>query len=393
MKNSIGLALCLCLLGLSAGCAESLPLGSPLPFKVGILTGTVSQGEDEVRAAEALKELYPGVIVHRTYPDNFMQEQDTTISQITGLAADPLVKVIVIGQAVPGTVAAVRKVRETRTDILFGFVEPHDEPIMVNRTADIALQPDQPARGRAIPDKAKEIGAKTFVHYSFPRHMSMPFIAERERIMKERCKEIGLEYVFVSAPDPMAEGGLPATQQYVLESVPQLVKKYGPDTAFFSTNCGMQDPLIKAVLDGKAIYAEPCCPSPTHGFPTALGIAIPPEMAGNFDFINEQNAKAIADRGLSGRFVTWPVPAVIASIRAVTKILVDTELGKDVYKDPKLLAKYKYDPDAGLPANAYKDLDTVRRYVEAEAGTKVKLGRFDDVKGNYYLLLIEQRVY
>ena len=35
----------------------------------------------------------------------------------------------------------------------------------------------------------------------------------------------------------------------VLEDVPRQVKALGQETAFFSTNCGMQEPLIKGVID------------------------------------------------------------------------------------------------------------------------------------------------
>lgn len=368
MKYALVLLLALAIL---TGCPAQNDDGGNAPIKIGVVTGTVSQGEDEVRAAEKLKEMYPGRVIHATYPDNFMQEQDTTIAQIVGLAADPEVKVIVVGQAVPGSIAAVRRVRETREDVLIGFVEPHEDPITVNETADLSLQPDQLSRGRTIAELAKKMGAKTLVHYSFPRHMSMELIAERKRTMEEHCKDLGIEFVFIAAPDPMAEGGLPATQQFMVEDVPRQVKAHGKDTAFFSTNCGMQEPLIKAVLDAKAMYTEPCCPSPTHGFPGSLGIGIPPDKAGDFTFINEQNAKAIAERGMTGRFGTWPVPASYASILAAASILVDSAEGKA----------------------DHTDLATVKRYLEEAAGTSVELSRYDETKGNYYLMLFEQIVY
>lgn len=47
---------------------------SPAPqddeFVIGIITGTVSQGEEEFRAAEKMAKLYPGQIITATYPDN-----------------------------------------------------------------------------------------------------------------------------------------------------------------------------------------------------------------------------------------------------------------------------------------------------------------------------------
>src|SRR5690606_10107735 len=51
-------------------------------FKIGLVTGTVSQNEDEYRGAEAAIAKYPGLIKHVTYPDNFMQEQETFIAQV-----------------------------------------------------------------------------------------------------------------------------------------------------------------------------------------------------------------------------------------------------------------------------------------------------------------------
>jgi len=52
-----------------------------------------------------------------------------------------------------------------------------------------------------------------------------------------------------------------------------MVARYGTDTAFFGTNCAMQPPMITRVLEQRAIYPEPCCPSPVHAFPAALGKA------------------------------------------------------------------------------------------------------------------------
>jgi hypothetical protein len=366
-------ALVIVLLGalvLAPGCGEPQAT-SGAGIHIGIVTGTVSQGEDEIRAAEALAKMYTGRVHHVTYPDNFMQEQETTVSQIVGLASDPRVKVIILGQAVPGSLIAVRKVKDTRPDILFGFIEPHEDPMQVNSVADFAVQPDQMARGRALVKLAKRMGAKHVIHYSFPRHMSMEFISRRRDEMVKASEQEGLEFLFVSAPDPMAEGGLPATQQFVLEDVPRQVEKHGKDTAFFSTNCGMQDPLILAVLKSGACYLEPCCPSPTHGFPTALGIEIPKEHAGDFAYINEQNRKIIAEKGMTGRLGTWPVPANYVSILAVAELLLKTAEGRANFRDP----------------------ETVKKVFAEHAGASVDMEKYDESKGNYWMLLVDTIVY
>ena len=69
-------AICLCLafvmmLGL-AGCGPKEPETPPEAketYKIGIMTGTVSQGEEEFRAAQNMAEKYGDKIVTATYPD------------------------------------------------------------------------------------------------------------------------------------------------------------------------------------------------------------------------------------------------------------------------------------------------------------------------------------
>src|SRR5882672_9612875 len=128
----------------SAGADSAAAAG----FKIGVMTGTVSQGEEDFRAGQQIQQKYGSRVKHVTYPDNFMNEQETVIAQLTGLAADPDVKVIVIAQAVPGSVAAARKIREQRPDVLIGFVGPHEDPDVVDQACDIAVQPDQLMRGK-----------------------------------------------------------------------------------------------------------------------------------------------------------------------------------------------------------------------------------------------------
>ena len=82
-------------------------------WKVAILTGTTSQGEEEFRAAEKALEKYgPEHIITDTYPDNFMSETETTISKLVAFASDPDVKAIVMCQAVPGATPGIQKIRE-----------------------------------------------------------------------------------------------------------------------------------------------------------------------------------------------------------------------------------------------------------------------------------------
>lgn len=221
-------------------------------FHIGVVTGTVSQSEDYLRGAEKLIKRYGkgsdgGMIQHITYPDNFMDQQETTISQVVALADDPLMKAIVMNQSVPGTAEAFKRVREKRTDILLFAGEPHEDPLVIQAAADLAVNSDFISRCYTIIWAAKQLGADTFVHISFPRHMSYETLGLRRQIMEEACKDLGMKFVFETAPD---------------------------------------------------------LPSPLMGYPGALGIYLTAE-AGNFPAILKKVEESVIAKGGAGRFGTW----------------------------------------------------------------------------------------
>lgn len=336
----------------------------PAPFKIGIVTGTVSQGEDEYRAGEQMKERYGDRVIHVTYPDNFMAEQETTIGQIAGLAADPDVKIIAICQGVPGTAAAIDQIRQTRDDIIIVVVSPHEDPAMIDKKADLALDVNNLARGAAIVRLANAMGATKLLHYSFPRHMSMELLATRRQQMEEECERLGMEFIFVTAPDPMGPDGIPGAQKFILEDVPRQVEQHGKDIAVFSTNCGMQEPLITAALEHGAIFPEQCCPSPTHGYPGALGLDVS-GIAGDMPKIVAAIEEKIVEKGGAGRFATWPVPINMALLRGGIE-----------------LAILALEGEAELT-----NMEDISRILEQETGVSVELQRYSE-DGNLFLALV-----
>ena len=225
--------------------AETEAAAATEDFKIGIITGTASQGDEEITQANKMKEKYGDMIVTSTYPDNFTTETETVISNTVAMASDPAVKAIIWCQAIPGTAAAIDKVRETRPDMIFIVGTPGEDPGVINPKADIVLQVDEPGCGIVIPPQAKKQGAKTMIHYSFPRHMSYALIVARHENLKKYCAENDIELVDVTAPDPTGDSGITGAQQFILEDVPRQIEKYGKDTVFFTTNCGMQEPLIQ----------------------------------------------------------------------------------------------------------------------------------------------------
>lgn len=368
LKRSLAIVLAVVMLLSLAACgpkpAEQPAASEPAPaaesFKIGIMTGTVSQNEEEYRAAENVKAKYGDMILLQTYPDNFMKEQETTIANVMSMASDPDVKAIVICQAIPGTSAAIDKAREIRPDMLFIAGVPGEDPDMIASKADVVLQSDELGMGTAIIEQAKKMGAKTFVHYSFPRHMSYQLLAMRRDIFKETCAKLDIKFVDATAPDPTGDAGVPGAQQFILEDVPRKVAELGKETAFFSTNCAMQEPLIKSVLEQGALYPQQCCPSPYHGYPGALGIEIPEDKAGDIGYLVEQIKAKLAEKGGTGRFSTWPVPVNMMFVEAGAEYAKAYLEGKFTDKvDPAQLEKIFSDyAKAPMTITTYKNETT-----------------------------------
>ena len=305
MKKIGAVVVCVAALFMTVG----VVLAADASFHIGIVTGTVSQSEDSLRGAERMIQEYGdsskgGMITHVTYPDNFMSEMETTIGVIASLADDPLMKAVVINQAVPGCTDGLRRIREKRPEIILISAQPQEDPIVVTSVADLAVSINNIARGYILPLGAKKLGAKTYVHISFPRHMSVELLGRRAAIMQQACADMGIEFVFETAPDPTSEVGVAGAQQFILENVPVWLEKYGKDTVFFCTNDAHVEPLVKRVAELGGYFPEASLPSPLMGYPGALGIDLSKEK-GDFPAILKKVEEVVVAAGASGRLGTW----------------------------------------------------------------------------------------
>ncbi len=339
-------------------------LAAEADFHIGIMTGTVSQSEDDLRGAERMIQEYGdsaqgGMITHVTYPDNFMSEMETTIGLLAGLADDPKMKAIVVNQAIPGTTDGFRRVREKRPDIILLAGQPHEDPAVVTSVADVAVAINNIARGYLLPLGAKQLGAKTYVHISFPRHMSVELLGRRRAIMEQACKDLGIEFVFETAPDPTTDVGVAGAQQFILENVPVWLEKYGNETAFFCTNDAHVEPLVKRVAELGGYFPEASLPSPLMGYPGALGVDLSNEK-GDFQAILKKVEESVVAAGASGRLGTWAYSFNYTQSTALVEFAKRVVEGKakiDSFND--MLDCYNtYTPGANWNASYYTDAGT-----------------------------------
>ena len=361
----LALALVLCLALACGAVAEE-------NWKIAILTGTASQGEEEIRAAERAIATYGAEhVVHDTYPDAFASETETTISKLVAFASDPEVKAIVMCQAVPGASAGFNKIREMRDDILLIMGVPQEDPKTSCAAADFLLYADEIGQGDTIIETIADWGCDIFVHYSFPRHLAIESIAARKAVFEANCEALGIQYVEATAPDPTSDAGTAGAQQFILEDVPLKMKEFeGKKVAFFSTNCAMQEALQTAVLaEANAYYPQPCCPSPYHAFPAALGLEALQVGGDDADALKQIAAK-LAEHDAVGRFSTWPMPVNMAIISVAAEYAMEFATGATTNVNDAEAIKAKF--EVAAPGAVFKC------YTDAEGNT------YD----NYYTILL-----
>jgi hypothetical protein len=282
-------------------------LAQPKP-RIGVITG--NQLDDSLGATYLIKKYGSvnsgGMIRHLFYPDEFMEAQDQYIAMVAALADDPAIKAIVVNQAIPGTAEAFKRVHAKRPEIFCVAGEAHEDAPVITASADFVASQDFVSRGYTLVWAAKQMGAKSFVHISFPRHMSYDNLGLRRTIMEAACKELGLKFAYETAPDPQGPGG-ESFRPLLLEKVPTWLKKFGPNgekVAMFCTCDAHTDPLLRRLLESpNGVFVEADLPSPFMGYPSALKINVADK--GDYSGILKEVESAVIAKGGAGRFGTW----------------------------------------------------------------------------------------
>lgn len=315
-------------------------------YHIAIVTPTLSTSEDEYRAGEEMAKKYPDIVKHLTLPENFEEEIETCISTIVSAADDPLMKAVIVVSGQSGLIPAFQQIKEKNPDIFTVTAPIFDEPEMMSEYIDLNLDTNWLERGRTIVEKANKMGAKTFVHYSFPTHLSKPLISARRDMMKDTCKKLGMEFVEVVTPDPQTGDSVEAMQQFLQEDIPRQIKKYGKDTNIFGSNCPMYDVIIKEALELKYTVAEQCCPTPTQAYPTVLGLEISEEDQTNFTKINEMISEKVDAAGMKGRLSGLPISVTVYMPEFAVEVAKEVIENDFDYLDAKKLnelTKEKFD--------------------------------------------------
>jgi len=293
---------------------------------------------------------------------------------IASFADDPLMKAVIVNQAIPGTAAAFQKIRDAgRNDIILTGNMPQDDPNVITKVANFVTHSNDFARGYYDILRAKNMGATAFVHLSFARHMAIETLSRRRNVYEEACKDLGIQWVFVNVPDPATEIGVAGAQQAVFEMMPGLVDKYGKDAVYFTTNTALHEPIIQQCLNLGAMFLNQDDVSPLMGYPGALGIDLTAEQ-GDFEAIVKKIEADIVAKGGAGRMGTWPASQPYCSSVAIAELLMQVIEGNATYSMAdveKAFAKY----------NA---IGSWSFYLDANTNTPIE---------NYYLITMDTYIY
>jgi len=354
---------------------------APASYHIGIATLGYEQSEDEIRGAEALVAKYGsvdggGMIKHVVLPANFAEEQETVITNIAGFADDPLMKAVIVNQGIPGTAAGFQKIRDAgRNDIILLTNMPQDDPNVISKVADVISNANDFGRGYYDIVRALNMGAKKFIHLSFPRHMSVETLSRRRNVFEEACKDLGIEFVFVTVPDPASEVGVAGAQQAVYDMMPRLISQHGQDAIYFTTNTALHEPIIKRVLELGGMFLNQDDMSPNCGYPGALGLDLSAQL-GDWWGMTQAIEKVIVDNGGGERMGTWPYSILYCGTMGLFQLAQDMIEGKG----------------SGNVQN-----DVVAAFQAVTPGCKWLPEIFKDANGNiisnYYLMSMETYIF
>ena len=341
---------------------EPEPPQMPFEGKIAIVTNTVESGEVYYRPAQHIQEKFgQEQILHRTWPVNFGTEGEYMIKILDEVADDSDVKALIINGAVMGTNAAVHKFRERRDDVFIVYCNPSEREYSfwfletpsnnsetgmttvskddtfgfsyVVGNADLFFEWNAFDMAEPFVMQAKAMGAEAIVHYfdhSFPWRTGLePSVARRDQ-MKEIAQREGISFFDLS----FESGGYGAVVEHITQDAPKQVERLGVNTAFFGDSHLMQESIIRQVMATGAIFPQPCCPSPDHGFTSALDIQYMfPTGELNDEGLEvmatrtlkqtiEAISEVIAESGMSGRLSTAPMDHTMAFTYAAVEYAI-----------------------------------------------------------------------
>lgn len=247
------------LLALFSGCRESSrveAVASQLvkpaaPFRVAIVTGDGGQAADFELGVAKLATRYGmaadgGMVLHAITPNGGRADVSAFVE---ALAADPMVKAVVVAPAIEGTASWFDELREKRPDIVLIAGAPSEANLIIEEAADLVVASDAVGRGYTMVWAARELGAGTIVHLSSEQRITAEEAKAFARSLEAASDELGLTFIGIEVPAAIWRERLEGYRRFFGKVIPELVSEHGTNIAFFCYDDSCLEPLIAGVLD------------------------------------------------------------------------------------------------------------------------------------------------
>ena len=335
------------------------------PGKIGLMTGSGFLDDISYLAAKKTVKKYGfDNFLWRTWSVSSIDTY-SDIDRLEILVNDSEVDSILINPSRANIHNILRGFRESRDDTFYICIDAMDDLGVLSSQADIVLVIDKLYMGKAMVRQAKKMGAETFVHYSYSRHIDKFLYSERRELMRKECENLGMTFLDIKSIDP-ANDGIAVAREFFQESVLNIIKEYGNKTAFFSLCFYSPNDLLKQVIGANAIFVQTNSASPYHGFSETFGIEfwsegelIPHEI------LNNEIKKAVAQENMTGRISNWPVDPNAMLTEVSIEYAIKRQKGEAPQEgiDVELLAQMMADY-AGVKVylTPYTDLETGETY-------------------------------
>jgi hypothetical protein len=247
---------------------------------------------------------------------------------------DPRVRAIVVSPAVPGTASAFLAVKKKRADVQCAAIDPKDEYLLIESSADLVLGTDIVYRAVRLARMARMYGIPRVIDMGGKSRFSAEENALFQAVLASACSDAGVGLVSRPAKD--------APKDFLkkeIDSNPGKSLMWSPESPDAQT--------LRSYLASGGFVIESPFPSLNEDFSRLL-FQDPSADRGDYQKILKRYEKSAIDSGFAGRLGTWIFPEAYVLTSGTAEYLRKTADKKNSsFNADELLADIqKYCPGA-----------------------------------------------
>ncbi len=343
-----------------------------------LITGSKKLFPESAYKAESMKSKYGSRLLVSSFDDDFVGSQHAAVSNaVDEYLKDKSVKAVIIADGVEGTLKAVQTIKSQRNDICIVVCNPVENINQIAFSSDLIIMQDYEKIAAGMVRQASELGAKTFVFYTFARHADYDYVKQMRQTAGGICTELEMEYVETFSVDMFDENrSLEIAKSFIGEDAARKNEEFGSTVALYSTDSTVQEDVIKAAARYGMIVPATATMSP-FAFANAFGADIKGHEADS-KYVLAKLTEAFAKSKSKGKMISWEFSAPMLFAEAAFK-----------YTDSVI------NPADDAKADSDKMIKLNKIFTEAADGSPVSIagGVLEDGKSTDKVILVSSDFY